>query len=100
MFGDSDLGVFFDPGTFGVPVAFAGATATGILDTPQAIRLADRGFGGFSAELPTLQLPYNAFDTMPVETDIVNVNYQDYSITERQAHGDGAIFLYSLKVAP
>jgi hypothetical protein len=98
MFGDSDLGVFFDPGAFGVPVIFSGVTATGILDEPMVARLADRGFGGFAASTPSVMLPYNAFSPMPVETNAIMVNGQSYTVTERTAESDGAIIRYSLKV--
>jgi hypothetical protein len=101
MFGDSDLAVFFDPTTFGEAfVQFGGSSANGILDQPMAIRLADRGFGGFNASMPSLQLPYNAFSPMPRERDTLSVNGQNYTVTEQTTEGDGAIIRFSLKVAP
>ena len=98
MFGDSDLSVFFDPGTFGVPVVFGGSTAYGILDQAQVIHLADAGFGGFNTLVPTLQLPYNAFNPMPNTRDLLTVNEQNYTVTERTSASDGAILTYSLKI--
>jgi len=98
MFGDSDLGVFFDPRTFAVPVQFSGTTAYGNLDQVQAVHLADSGFGGFQALLPTLQLPYNAFSPMPNTRDLLNVDGQNYTVTERTVASDGAILTYSLKI--
>lgn len=95
MFGDNDLGVFF--GDFGVPVQFGGATVAGILDQPEKITLADRGFGGFDTTVPTLKLPYNAFSPMPTELDSITINGQNYSITEQTAESDGAVIVYSLK---
>ena len=70
-FGDSDLPAFF--GDFGVDVAFNGVTVLGLMDNPVAIKMADRGFGGFETQMPALRLPYNAFTVMPVETDQMTI---------------------------
>lgn len=95
MFGDNDLGVFF--GDFGVTVQFGGSSAQGILDQPEMIKLADRGFGGFNTVVPTIRLPYNAFSPMPEETDTLVVNGQNYTVTEQTAESDGGVIVYSLK---
>lgn len=94
-FGDSDLPAFF--GDFGVDVTFNGVTVLGLMDNPVAVKLADRGFGGFETQMPALRLPYNAFTVMPVETDQITVDGVLYSVSERTAEGDGKIVCYALK---
>ena len=97
MFGDNDLGVFFADFGKATPVVFGGVSVPGIFNQPQKIMLADRGFGGFDATVPTVSLPYNAFKPMPVETDTINVAGHNYTITEQTAESDGAVIIYSLK---
>lgn len=100
MFGDSDLGVFFDPNVFGdAVVQFAGSTANGILDQPTALRLANGGVGGFMSQLPRLCLPHNAFNPMPAAKDTIAVNGDSYSVNAPVVSEDGAIFEYQLKVS-
>lgn len=94
-FGDGDLPAFF--GDFGVDVTFNGSTALGLMDNPIVIKLADRGFGGFETQMPTVRLPYNAFAPMPVETDQVAVDGVFYTVSEPTAEGDGKIICYALK---
>ena len=100
MFSDNDLGVFFDPGAFGVSVQFSGSSAFGILDKPQSLHLADGGWGGMEMPQPSLQLPYKAFNPMPKARDTITVDSQDYTVNHVEASSDGAIFTLSLKIVP
>lgn len=95
MFGDADLPTFF--ADFGVPVIFGAATAQGIFDQPQQIKLADQGFGGVETAFPAVHLPYNAFSPMPLTGDAVNVNGTNYTVAETTAEGDGAVVCLELK---
>lgn len=82
MFGDSDLGVFFDTGGFGVPVVYQGATASGILDTSTGVYMHGSGPGGFERNTVILTLPYNAFSTIPKPLDPITVNGINYTVKE------------------
>jgi hypothetical protein len=93
-FGDSDLGVFVGEGE---PVQFAGFLAKGIFNKPKATKLADEGFGGFSMNVPTIELPYNAFDPMPEQGDSITVGKTNYTIADEAADIDGAFVRYPLK---
>jgi hypothetical protein len=95
MFRPNDLTAFF--GAFGVTVQVGTATAKGIFDKPSQTRLADHGFGGIDADLPSLRLPSNAFALMPSVMDTLIVDGRTYTVADRHTDGDGAIFTYSLK---
>ena len=97
MFGASDMGVFFADFGKDTSVEFGGVMTPGIFNQPQKITLADRGFGGFDAVVPTVTLPFNAFSPMPAEMDTINVGGQNYIITEQTAESDGGVIVYSLK---
>jgi hypothetical protein len=95
MFGDADLGVF--TADMGVPVLFGGVMVKGILNKPIATKLADEGFGGISVQQTTIELPYNAFTTMPEQGAAIVVNGISYTVADEAADIDGAFLRYPLK---
>jgi hypothetical protein len=95
MFGDSDLGVFVGEGEV---VQFgAQPSAKGIFNKPIATKLADAGFGGFSVNVPTIELPYNAFSPMPEQGQTIIVAGTSYTIADEAADIDGAFVRFPLK---
>jgi len=95
MFRSSDLAMMFS--AFGVDVQYGSATAKGIFDQPEVIRLADHGFGGVEAANPAIKLPFNAFAPMPANTEVLVVDGETYTVIDHTADGDGAIVTYALK---
>lgn len=95
IFRSNDLALLF--ADFGVTVQFGGSTALGIFDQPEAIHLADQGFGGIQMVRPSLKLRYNAFNPMPENRQAIEVDGQSYTIAEHTTESDGAIITYSLK---
>lgn len=97
MFGASDLPAIF--ADWGDSVVFGGVTASGALDEPVEIVVADQGFGGIESSMPSVRIPFNAFDPMPEADDAITVNGTEYLVGKVTAIGDGAIVQIQLKAA-
>lgn len=103
-FGAPDLRAFCsmgDPVVFNGQSSYAdtGAAIKGIFDRPMQTKLADQGFGGTDVYLPELRLPFNAFNPMPTNRDLITVAGVDYTIADTDAEDDGAFLVYYLKAA-
>ncbi len=95
-FGDNDLGVFF--ADFSDVVVFAGASATGTLDTPSEM-FSHEGPAGIEEQQMLLTLPTNAFNPLPLSQQALTVNGQNYTVRDRQFLDDGRLLRLTLKVA-
>lgn len=97
MFGAADLPAIF--ADWGDTVIFDGVSAAGAMDEPMDIVIADQGFGGIESSMPSVRVPFNAFDPMPEADDSITVNGVVYTVGKVTAIGDGAIVSIQLKAA-
>lgn len=87
----------------GVPVTFQGVSTypdgqpvCGLFDRPVEMKLMDAGSAGVETAAPTLDLPFNAFRTMPGSGDAVTVEGVVYTVNQPTAVNDGAFLRYEL----
>ncbi len=106
MIGSRNLRAFCRP-PMGVPVTFAGVSTysdgdavCGLFDRPGSVSLAEHGTAGIVGDSPELRLPFNAFEVMPGDGDILTVTDEgvatDYTVSAPDSEDDGGFFVYKL----
>ena len=76
-----------------------GEAVMGLYDRPSQFKFMDEGIGGVETAMPTLRLPFNAFNSMPTANDVVTVDGCDYKVSPPTAEDDGAFLCYDLHLA-